>query len=70
MHIFNYSFNFIALLKQNLGENIYTIQDVVREIRDKATRARLQVLPYDLNFRNPSPESVKAGLFSLYKNEM
>ncbi|XP_070575800.1 LOW QUALITY PROTEIN: RNA-binding protein NOB1-like [Ptychodera flava] len=43
---------------QNIAENVYTIQDVVSEIRDAATRKRLAVLPYDLQFRQPSPESI------------
>ncbi|ESO03424.1 hypothetical protein HELRODRAFT_192032 [Helobdella robusta] len=45
---------------KDLGENIYTIQEVVSEIKDPATRMRLQVLPYDLNFRCPSHDSIKA----------
>merc|ERR1712018_167278 len=44
---------------REIGEHIYTIRDVVTEIRDKATRARLQVLPYDLLFREPSAESIR-----------
>ncbi|OQR78951.1 RNA-binding protein NOB1-like [Tropilaelaps mercedesae] len=43
-----------------LGENIYTLPNVVSEIRDYATRQRLQLLPYELKFRVPSTESIKA----------
>jgi RNA-binding protein NOB1 len=43
----------------NIGETVYTIADVVSEVRDKATREQLQVLPYDLKFREPTPEAVK-----------
>lgn len=46
---------------QDFGDEIYTIQAVVREIRDKQTRSRLQVLPYTLNFREPSPQSISHG---------
>lgn len=44
-----------------LGERIYTIKEVVQEIRDAATRQRLSVLPYELIFRQPSTEAIKAG---------
>lgn len=44
---------------QDIGKNIYTIQNVVSEIRDKATRRRLAVLPYELRFKEPFPEYVR-----------
>ncbi|XP_069114071.1 RNA-binding protein NOB1-like isoform X1 [Argopecten irradians] len=44
---------------QSIGEKIYTLPEVVNEIRDKATLQRLQVLPYRLQFRQPSPESIR-----------
>ncbi|XP_040838375.1 RNA-binding protein NOB1 isoform X2 [Ochotona curzoniae] len=44
---------------QDIGKNIYTIRDVVNEIRDKATRRRLAVLPYELRFKEPYPEYVR-----------
>lgn len=34
---------------------------MVSEIRDKATRRRLAVLPYELRFREPLPEYVRLG---------
>merc|ERR1719334_1696013 len=43
---------------KDLSSNVYCIQDVVNEIKDKATKQRLQVLPYSINFREPSAESV------------
>nr|KAF6407585.1 NIN1 (RPN12) binding protein 1-like protein [Molossus molossus] len=46
---------------QDIGKNIYTIRDVVSEIRDKATRRRLAVLPYELRFKDPFPEYVRLG---------
>ena len=39
---------------RELAGRLVTLQDVVSEIRDKETRQRMQVLPYDLEFRNPS----------------
>jgi len=44
---------------QNLGNRIFTIREVVSEIRDAATKQRLAVLPYDLDFRTPSAESIQ-----------
>jgi len=44
---------------KDIGKNAYTISDVVSEIRDKATRQRLQVLPYKLNLKEPSAESIR-----------
>jgi RNA-binding protein NOB1 len=36
---------------QSIAENIYTIPEVVKEIKDKATLQRLQVLPYKIEYR-------------------
>ncbi|XP_055993242.1 RNA-binding protein NOB1 isoform X2 [Sorex fumeus] len=44
---------------QDIGKNIYTIREVVREIRDRATRRRLAVLPYELHFKEPFPEYIR-----------
>ncbi|CAF89575.1 unnamed protein product, partial [Tetraodon nigroviridis] len=44
---------------QDIGKNIYTLKDVVDEIRDKPTRRSLAFLPYQLNFREPHPEHVR-----------
>nr|XP_020643916.1 RNA-binding protein NOB1 [Pogona vitticeps] len=44
---------------QEIGQNIYTIREVVAEIRDKETRRRLAVLPYQLHFKHPFPEYVR-----------
>jgi len=44
---------------KDLGENVYTIREVVTEIRDKPTRQRLQVLPYTLHFKEPTTESIR-----------
>lgn len=41
------------------GENVYTVHNIVKEIKDKATKQRLQVLPYDLKFQEPTPENIK-----------
>ena len=49
-------------LFQSIAEKVYTIGDVVDEIRDKATKQRLQVLPYELVFREPSAEAIKTGI--------
>ena len=44
-----------------LCENVYAVEDVVTEIRDAATRQRLAVLPYKINFKEPSTEAIHAG---------
>lgn len=43
---------------KDLAPNVYCIQEVVNEIKDKATKQRLQVLPYSINFREPSADSI------------
>ncbi|XP_060779235.1 RNA-binding protein NOB1 isoform X2 [Neoarius graeffei] len=42
-----------------IGKNIYTLKDVVNEIRDKQTKRNLAFLPYKLNFKEPFPEHVR-----------
>ncbi|XP_074523138.1 RNA-binding protein NOB1 [Halichoeres trimaculatus] len=44
---------------QEIGKNIYTLKDVVDEIRDKPTRRSLSFLPYQLNFKEPHPEHIR-----------
>ncbi len=46
---------------ERMAERIFTISDVVDEIRDAATRQRLAVLPYSIEFREPSVDSIQAG---------
>jgi len=46
---------------QKWSRRVVTVKDVVSEIRDKATRERLQVLPYDLAFKEPSAEALHHG---------
>ena len=42
----------------SLAEKYYTVPAVIEEIRDEASRARLSQLPFNLETRNPSPESL------------
>ncbi|KAJ7383982.1 Nin1 binding protein [Desmophyllum pertusum] len=44
----------------DMCENVYTIEDVINEIRDVTTRQRLAVLPYNIQFREPSTEALHA----------
>ncbi|MGH0116342.1 UNVERIFIED_CONTAM: hypothetical protein FKN15_003522, partial [Acipenser sinensis] len=44
---------------QDIGKNIYTIKEVVNEIRDKETKKRLAFLPYTLQFKDPFPEFIQ-----------
>lgn len=55
-----------SIFPQDIGEYIYSLGEVVSEIRDRATRERLQVLPYDLRLKNPSPEAFKIGMSSVF----
>nr|CAG4643283.1 EOG090X07WR [Ilyocryptus agilis] len=43
---------------QDIAEVVYTIRDVVDEIRDQATKQRLRVLPYEIKMQEPSVESI------------
>uniref|UniRef100_A0A672ZNX3 Ribonuclease PIN domain-containing protein n=1 Tax=Sphaeramia orbicularis TaxID=375764 RepID=A0A672ZNX3_9TELE len=49
---------------QEIGRNIYTLRDVVNEIRDKPTRRSLAVLPYQLNLKEPHPEHIHTGEYT------
>jgi len=44
---------------RDLAANIVTLSDVVVEIRDKETRQRLEVLPYELDLRQPTSEGYR-----------
>ncbi|XP_027203592.2 RNA-binding protein NOB1 [Dermatophagoides pteronyssinus] len=44
---------------QDYGETIYTLNDVVNEIKDEKTRESLQILPYELKYREPTDEDIK-----------
>lgn len=46
---------------QNIARNVYTINEVVGEIKSAAVRQRLAVLPYEISFRVPSCESIHVG---------
>lgn len=49
----------VCFVLQDIGKNIYTLKDVVDEIRDKPTRRSLSFLPYQLNFKEPHPEHIR-----------
>uniref|UniRef100_A0A1X7TJQ3 Ribonuclease PIN domain-containing protein n=1 Tax=Amphimedon queenslandica TaxID=400682 RepID=A0A1X7TJQ3_AMPQE len=44
---------------QDWSQTVYTIRDVISEIKDSETCQRLQVLPYELILREPSQEYIK-----------
>jgi len=44
-----------------LCDNVYTVEDVINEIRDAVTKQRLAVLPYSIHFREPTTEALHAG---------
>lgn len=43
-----------------LGQSACTVPEVLREVRDSASRHRLQTLPFGIDTREPSEESIKA----------
>ena len=49
----------------DMCENVYTVEELISEIRDAATRQRLSVLPYTLHLRQPSTEALHAGKIPL-----
>lgn len=53
----------VAFLKNapiyEIAVNVYTVRSVIDEIKDKATKERLQVLPDDLILREPTTDSIK-----------
>ncbi|MEW5299917.1 MAG: hypothetical protein WDW36_002887 [Sanguina aurantia] len=51
-----------GLRLQGFADKYYTIAEVLNEIRDKQARAFLSTLPYGIEVREPSEESVKAVL--------
>ncbi|XP_019360892.1 PREDICTED: RNA-binding protein NOB1 isoform X2 [Gavialis gangeticus] len=44
---------------QDIGRHVYTVHEVLGEIRDRAARRRLAALPVPLLFRQPRPEHVR-----------
>lgn len=43
------------------SHNVVTIKEVVHEIKDSSTRQRLQFLPYNLLFKEPTREAIQFG---------
>ncbi|KAK4010952.1 hypothetical protein OUZ56_020071 [Daphnia magna] len=43
---------------QDIADVVYTVRDVVDEIRDQATKQRLRVLPYEIKMMEPSPDAI------------
>lgn len=44
---------------QNYGENIYTCEEVLAEIKSKWAREKLQVLPYEIKVKEPEDEDLQ-----------
>ena len=59
--VWNDSCSYTESLLQEIGEEVYTVPEVVHESCDRATRQRLQVLPYTLHFKKPSAEAIVFG---------
>jgi len=44
------------------SSQVVTVKGVVSEVRDERTRRRLQVLPYELQVKEPSQEALHFGV--------
>jgi rRNA maturation endonuclease Nob1 len=44
-----------------LTDVVYTVEDVVKEIRDTKTRESLTVVLYTLKFKEPSTDAIRFG---------
>jgi hypothetical protein len=54
-------FRIVIYSQQDIADVVYTIRDVVDEIKDQNTKQRLRVLPYEIKMVEPSPESLLKG---------
>ena len=54
-------FLILDVFPQEIGEHIYTIPEVVSELRDSKTRQRLKSPLFELTYKQPSPEALNAG---------
>ena len=43
------------------SQNVVTVREILDEVRDVNTRRRLQVLPFDCSFREPSSQALRHG---------
>ncbi len=57
---FSFETSLVCCVKR-IGRKVFTVREVVSEVRDKATRARLQVLPYELLLREPTADNLLHG---------
>lgn len=48
-------------------EKVVTIPEVLREVRDKQSRAALAALPFSIHTQEPTEESIKAGKSGIAK---
>lgn len=48
---------------RSFAEKIYTIPEVISEIRDKHSREFLNQISFDFQIKAPSDEALKEGLF-------
>jgi RNA-binding protein NOB1 len=47
---------------ETLGKELWTINEVLEEIRDPKARAFIESLPVPIKVRQPTPQDVKAGM--------
>jgi len=51
---------------ETLGSTFWTIPEVLAEVREKQARAKMAVMPYTIETRVPSEESMKVATSQLY----
>lgn len=44
-----------------MAQSVYTVPEVLAEIRDRRARRRLAALPYELQLRRPRADFVRTG---------
>ena len=53
----------ICFIFQEYGENLYTIEEVILELKDKKTKDRLKAFPFEIKRRQPQPTYIKQSKF-------
>ena len=46
---------------ETVGKDIFTVRDVIEEVKDAQTRQRLSVLPFELKYRYPDADNIRSG---------
>jgi len=47
---------------ETLGQEIFSIPEIINEIKDKTTRNKLNILPYKINYKDPSEKALEKAV--------